>query len=333
MEDLIRNPESVSAEEIESLLERNLMPTIQFSKPGTSPLILKAVNKLCALFGDKLDVRFYAHYSDVFDASVLKHLPDVQSLTINCLMDIVNEDEILELKRLRKFHFGVYNFDRPTFLADLDLGRLTYLGLSENKKRNFDLAPLSECENLEKLMLEGHIKNIAALSGLPKLRKLFLRMIPKRQPLDFANSLPQLRAMDISVGGRENIDELEHPGLQNLEIALVRALNSLGDLNRFPNLRRLRVRDQIRLHSISVTGTILEEIGIYNCKNLEQIDGLLELKSLRRFQSYISKLDLDALLNATWPKSMESVELYSGDQEWDDRAHEVLAGKGYKSRP
>ena len=82
-----------------------------------------------------------------------------------------------------------------------------------------------------------------------------------------------------------------------------------------------------------MTGTILEEIGIYNCKNLEQIDGLLELKSLRRFQSYISKLDLDALLNATWPKSMESVELYSGDQEWDDRAHKVLAGKGYKSRP
>ncbi len=333
MENLIRNPEHVSKEQIESLLDRKLLPTIQFSKPGTSPLVLKAVNKLCALFRDKLEVRFYAHYSDVFDAAILKHLPEVRSLTINCLMDIVNEDEILSLSNLRKLRFGVYNFDRPAFLADLDLRRLTNLTLSENRKRNFDLAPLSECENLEQLMLEGHIKNIAALSGLPKLRKLFLRMIPKRQSLDFANSLPQLRAMDICLGGRENIDELEHPGLENLEVVLVRALNSLGDLNRFPNLRRLVVRDQIRLHSISVRDSILEEIGIYNCKNLEQIDGLLELQNLRRFQSYISKLDLDALLNATWPKSMESVELYTGNQEWDDRAHEVLAQKGYKSRP
>ena len=331
MEGRLNDPERVSGDQIKEILARKLLPTIQFSKPVTSPVLLKAVDKLCALFGDKLDVRFYAHYSDVFDASILKHLPNVRSLKIDCLMDIVNEDQILELKNLRKLCFGVYNFDRPAFLADLDLRPLTYFGLFENRKRNFDLAPLSECENLETLALACHTKNISALSALPRLRKLRLSYIKKAQTLDFASSIPKLQSLELILGGRENIDELVHSGLRELEVVRVRALNSLGDLTRFPSLKRLEVGDQLQLRDVSVSETNLEEVIFRNCKNLERIDGLLDLPGLRRFRTFGTKLDLDALLNADWPKSMESVDLYSGNFKWEERAREILASKGLQT--
>ena len=329
MVDRITDPKRVSGEQIKEILARRIQPTIQFSKPGTSRFVLKAVNKLCALFGDKLQVRFYAHYGDRFDASILRHLPDVRWLSVDCLMHIDNEDEILALPKLSRLGFGVHHFDRPSFLSGLDLSRLTYLVLSENRKKNFDLSPLSDCSKLEELFLNGHTKNISAISTLPSLRTLSLGSIAKRQDLEFVNGIPQLEALTIVLGGRENIDELAHSELRELEVIRVRALSTLGDLLRFPALTRLQVEDQLQLHSVSVAGTNLREVSLHNCKNLERVEGLVDLPGLRVFRTSRTKLDLDALLHANWPESMESVALYSGSQKWNNEARRLLDEKGY----
>jgi Leucine-rich repeat (LRR) protein len=178
--------------------------------PGYSPRLLKNVNQLCSEYGDKLEVRFYGHYSGAFDASVLKDLPDAQWLSVDCLMHIENEDAIARMPNLRKLSFGVYHFDDPPFLATLDLTQITRLVLSDNKKKNFDLSPLENCTNLDELFLNGHLKSIAALSHLPKLTKLSLGSITKGQKLKFVNEIPNLDKLTIILGGRENIDEIEH---------------------------------------------------------------------------------------------------------------------------
>ncbi len=329
MDSRITDPDSVSAAQIRKILTGPMLPTVQFTKPGTPRLLLKAVNKLCALFGDKLEVRFCGHYSDVFDASILRHVPDVRWLSVDCLQTIANEDEVFALPKLRKLSFGVYDFDRPTFLSEFDLSGLTSLRLSENKKNNFDLAPLGGCEKLQTLSLTGHTKNIDEISRLPRLTELRLWSIAKRQSLEFVNGIPQLDTLRIVLGGRENIDELAHPRLRDLEVIRVRALNSLGDLSRFPNLARLHVEDQLQLRSVPVDGTNLQEVSLHNCKKLEQVPGLLELPALRAFRTSRTKLDLDSLLNADWPKTMESVALYSGNQKWNNRARKLLDEKGY----
>ncbi|MGI9271736.1 MAG: hypothetical protein ACR2QT_08180 [Woeseiaceae bacterium] len=315
------------------ILEGGKNPIIQFSKPGYSACLLKKINTLCEEYEDKLTVRFYAHDTDEFDASVVKHLPDVQYLSVDCLMRIKNEDEIARLRNLRKFSFGVYYFDNPGFLKTLDLAELSRLTLSDTKKKNFDLSPLSQCEALEVLSLNSHTKNIASISQLPKLTRLHLGSIGKRQTLEFVNEISNLEKLTILLGGRENIGEVEHYGLNDLEIIRVRALNDLGDLTRFPNLRRVLVEDQIQLRSISFVGTGLEDVRIRNCKNLEQLDGLFDLTNLRAFHTWQTKLDLDALVEADWPESMGTVAIYSNNQKWNDRARQILDDKGLGEFP
>lgn len=330
LENRITDPKKVSREHLDEVLGRGISPTIQFSKLGYTTRFLKKVNKLCLEYGDKLEVRFYGHYSDTFDASVVKHLPEAQWLSIDCLLRISNEDEIARLPNLRKLSFGVYYFDNPGFLATLNLAEIRRLALSDVKKKNFDLAPLAQCEELDEFFLNGHIKNISAISKLPKLRELSLGSIAKRRTLEFVNEIPNLEKLKIILGGRENIDEIEHSGLNDLEVLRVRAFDSLGDLSRFPNLRRLHVEDQLQLRSVSFEGYGLEEISIHNCKNLEQLNGLLKLKQLRAFRTSRTKLDLDTLLDASWPESMESVAIYGSSEKWNKRARKFLDEKGYR---
>jgi hypothetical protein len=330
LENRINDPTTVSRTHLNEVLRRGVAPTIQFSKPGYSPSLLKEINSLCAEYGEKLEVRFYGHYSGTFDAAAVRHLPDVQWLSVDCLMRICNEDEIARIPNLRKFSFGVYEFDNPGFLGTLNLRRIRRLALSDNRHKNFDLAPLVQCAELDEFFLNGHTKNITAISHLPKLNTLSLGSIAKRCALEFVNDIPHLQTLTIILGGRENIDELKHPSLGALEILRVRALSDLGDLSRFPGLRRLRVEDQLQLRSISFVGSDLEEVSIHNCKNLEKLVGLLELRRLREFRTSRTKLDVDSLLDASWPDSMEIVAIYSGSDKWNKRARNILDSKGYR---
>lgn len=330
LENRITDPKKVSRKHLDEVLGRGVNPTIQFSKSSYSTRFLKKVNKLCSEYGDKLEVRFYGHCAGTFDASVVRHLPDAQWLSVDCLLHISNEDEIARLQNLRKLSFGVYYFDNPGFLATLDLAQIRRLALSDVKKKNFDLAPLAQCEELDEFFLNGHTKNIAAISRLPKLRVLSLGSIAKRRTLEFVNEIPNLKKLTVILGGRENIDEIEHSGLSDLAVLRVKALSSLGDLSRFPNLRRLHVEDQIQLRSVSLEVSGLEEVSIHNCKNLEQLIGLLKLKQLRAFRTSRTKLDLESLLDANWPESMESVAIYGSSQKWNKRARKVLDEKGYR---
>lgn len=329
LENRITDPKKVSREHLDEVLGRGVNPTVQFSKPGYSPRLLKKVNQLCSEYGDKLEVRFYGHYSGAFDASVLKHLPDAQWISVDCLMHIENEDAIARMPNLRKLSFGVYHFDAPHFLATLDLTQITRLVLSDNKKKNFDLSPLKNCDNLDEFFLNGHLKNIAVLSHLQNLTKLSLGSIAKRQKLEFVNEITNLDKLTIILGGRENIDEIEHASLNELEILRVKGFNDLGNLSRFPNLCRLHVEDQIQLRSISFAGSSLEEVSLHNCKSLNRLDGLLDLRGLRHFRTSRTKLDLDILVEASWPESMETVAVYSGSQKWNERARKTLDEKGF----
>lgn len=329
LENRITDPKNVSRQQLDEILRSGFYPTIQFSKQSYSPRLLKKVNRLCSKYGDKLEVRFYGHYSGAFDACVLKDLPDVQWLSVDCLMHIKNEAEIAQLPNLRKLSFGVYHFDDPLFLSTLELTQITRLVLSDNKKKNFDLSPLENCGELDEFFLNGHLKNIAVLSKLPKLAKLGLGSIAKRQKLEFVNEIENLEKLTIILGGRDSIDEIEHANLSELEVVRVRGLNDLGALSRFPNLRRLRVEDQIQLRNISFAGSRLEELSIHNCKSLDRLDGLLDLKGLRHFRTSRTNLDLDSLVEANWPDSMETVAIYSGSEKWNERARKILDEKGF----
>jgi len=326
----INDPSSLSRADLQNILSRGASPTVQFSKPTYSPKLLKEVNGFCQEYGSNLEVRFYGHYSGAFDASALRFLPDVQWLSIDCLQRIENDEEVFRLENLRKFSFGVYYYDRSDLLARIKIDGLLRLVLADNDKRNFDLEPLEECSELEEFYLNGHTKNIGVLSKLPCLRFLSLGSISKKTRLEFASGIQQLNSLTIILGGREAIDEVRHESLRELRIVRVKAFESLGDMSRFPKLRKLVVEDQIRLNTIDLRGTDLREVSVHNCKNLSEIDGLLDLSDLRLFATSRTKLDLELLLRADWPKSMEVVGLFSTSDRWNEKAREKLAERGYR---
>jgi hypothetical protein len=237
---------------------------------------------------------------------------------------------IASWKSSRRLSFGVNKFDKPGFLNQLDLGKLDRLVLVENVKRNLDLSPLQNARELETLFLNGFTKNIGVLAGLPKLKQLSLGGIAKTQSLRFVSDMSGLRSLTLVLGGRQSIDEIAHPGLEELNVLRVRGLEGLGSLARFPRLRELVVEDQIKIRSINVSESNLRKLILMNCKNLKEIQGLGNLGELIEFRTSQTRLDLDALLEGEWPPSLQVLALYSGSQKWNDAARETVNRRGYR---
>lgn len=305
------------------------MLQLQFSKPFASVLGLKLINFLCNVLGRHLEIRFFAHYGEAFDASALKHLRSIRSLSVDCLEEIENAEILWELSKLQRLSFGVFHFDQPDFLNGLALENLTHLRIDETRKRNFDLSALRKCHNLRTLLIEGHTKNIEVLAALPRLEHLTLRSIPKSQDLSFVSDIACLKSLEIVLGGRISISELSHQGLEALEVIHVRALNDLGNLSRFPNLTRLRVKDQAQVETLSATGINLHTLELFNCKALCKIEGLSTFSNLERFVASRTNLDPESLIEHPWPKGMNDLYLYFENAKWDKRASSRLSGKRY----
>ena len=326
----ITDPERLSESDIQAIIEDGGSPTVQFSKPGYDRMLLDTLNNLCRVFGSRLEVRFFGHYGDVFDARVLSALPSVRWLSVDCLTRIANEDRLYELPLLERLSFGAFEFDRPDFLDGFQLQRLTKLSLSETRNRKLDLGALHRCASLTELFIGGHTRNIEALAGAPLLRQLRLSGMPKQRDLSFVGVIASLQSLSLLLGGRPSFDEVRSHTLHELEVIRVRGLETIGRLDRFPNLRRLRVEDQLQLHSLSVAGAPLHELSVVNCKNLEALSGLETLTELEHLRVSRTKLDLETLRDRSWPPSMEVVALYSGSQKWNTEARSLLDRRGYK---
>ena len=117
---------------------------VQFDKAEAyTPAVLQLLNEACRLAQDSLQVRFYGHYGTRLDATFLRYLPEVSNLSIDCLSEIIHEEEIGRLPKLSRLRFGVFELNRSDFLDTIDLARIVDLTLIENRKRNIDLSPLA----------------------------------------------------------------------------------------------------------------------------------------------------------------------------------------------
>ena len=64
---------------------------LQFSSPEQYPAhLLKRVDALCSQYGERINVRFWGHCAgQPFDATTLSELPNVQSLILNGLSQVI----------------------------------------------------------------------------------------------------------------------------------------------------------------------------------------------------------------------------------------------------
>ncbi|WEJ99994.1 MAG: hypothetical protein P0Y59_24375 [Candidatus Sphingomonas phytovorans] len=327
--DRLNDPQNIDSNAIRSLVAAGYTPVVQFSQPGYTPKLLGTLNQLCAELGEKLQVRFYGHYSTGFDASALEHLPDVRSLLVDCLTTITNEHLIATLPALSALSFGVFRYDNPGFLDQIGTDRLTSLTLVETAKRNFDLAPLGAARNMKRLLIHGHTRNIEVIADLPQLADLMLGAFPNKKDLGFLKDAKALKSLRVILGGRSSIDEFSHPGLEDLSIVRVRGLQTVGDLRRFPHLRSLEIEDQLQLLSIDLVGPPLRRVLLANCKNLAEVRGIETLEHLESFRTMQTKLDMEALATGYWPASVRAIALYPGSTKRNQAVRATLDARGY----
>lgn len=325
----ITNPDALLPMEIVKACEQHEQFVVQFDKPEAySAATLQLLNEACRLAQDRLQVRFYGHYGTRFDASVLRHVPEVCNLSLDCLSKIVHEEEIGRLPNLRRLSFGVFELDRPDFLDTIDLSRIVRLVLIENRKRNINLSSLAQCTSLEELFVNGHSKGIDAIAGLSRLRKLGLSAYARRHPLDFIAAMRGLKELKLILGGRTDLDDLSSMSLEMLEVLRVRGVITMGDLSRLPALFALRIEDQLQLCRLDLSGPKLERLQLFNCRNLAELPGLDMQDRLREFVVSGVALDLNALRDRDWPATMRSVKLFSGSRKWNDDAKASLTARG-----
>lgn len=328
----IQNPKSVERAVIESKLAEGYHVILQFDGPHYTPELLTQINNLCGELGQKLAVRFYGHYGQTFDANVLKLLPDVASLGVDCLQEVTNLPALYDLANLRQLSLGIYRLNEPNILKSIQVKKLERLVICETAKSNIDLTPLEACEKLTDFFLSGQTKGIGCLGKLPALQMLSLGGIPKKQSLDFVSRIQSLKRLVVILGGRANISEIHHPLLEELEILRVMGFDNLDSITAFPSLRWLVVEDQIRLERVRFTPNNhrIQSVRIFNCKTLRTLEGLENLIELKSVRIGMTALEIDSILEQRLSSSLKTFAFHTGKVKANAEARNKLDALGYR---
>jgi protein phosphatase 1 regulatory subunit 7 len=333
-EERIQNPTVVERAVIESKIAEGFRVILQFDGPSYTPELLKKINNLCGDLGKYLLVRFYGHYGSTFDASVLLYLPDVVALSVDSLMDATNLSKLSSLTNLQSLSLGIYRQNDQNILKSLQIQNLEKLIIGETAKANIDLAPLEVCSKLNEFLLVGHTRNIDCLARLPALKTLSLRQISKKQRLDFVSKIQPLKRLVIILGGRDNIAEIRHASLEELEVVRVLGFNNIDSIEALPSLRTLVIEDQIRLERVrfAVSNKNIHSFRIFNCKKLRALDGIENLTELRSIKIGMTALDFDSLLRQNLAASLKTFAFHTGKGKENATIKKKLDALGYRER-
>ncbi|MFA6072348.1 MAG: hypothetical protein WC810_27620 [Janthinobacterium sp.] len=331
----IQNPERIDAGAIRAAIASGQQVLVQFNTLGEPGPLLADLDALAASCGTALTIRIYGYDPRVFDVRILRALPHVASLSIDCHRQAIHLEALGELRHLKRLSLGVYELAQADILQLDNLRGLEYLNLGESARNNIDLAPLRHYAHLASLAIEGHSQHIDTLASLPALHELSLYRIKNKVALDFISEMAGLDRLLLQLGGRESIAHIEAPLLRKLEVIRVRGLETLGDIGRFPLLQALWVEDQIKLRHIALgPNPVLERLNLHTCKTLDSLPGLAALPALRQLSASETMLDMDTLLAHGLPASLTHARLRTGRKTRDDAIAAQLVQLGYEeARP
>ena len=255
---------------------------------------LEWIQQACGACGPGLELRFYDHVEQGFDASVLDSLTEVRRLSIDGLPSIRNPEAVGRLPKLTALRFGPRQIGDPKVLGMLGVHRLTHFTLSGTPAPAIDLTPLADAQALHELRLLGHGKNTEAIGRITPLVELAIQPSAKFS-LEVMNRLASLETLKFVLGSAPTIASIEAlPALRDLSFREVRGLEDLGDLERFPRLRRLQVSGQPRVEALKVgaRNAALEHLYLYSVPRLHAIAGFSALPAVKSLYAYDSRLDL-----------------------------------------
>ena len=312
----INDPKLIDEAYIESKVNEGIRVIVQFVKPPASDSILERLNTLCRKFGSNFEIRFFGFYGDTFDGRLLRRIPDVKALSVDCLTRAINSSEITNLRSLEELSIGVYELKELEILSSENFFSLKALSVSETRSSALNLNYLRHYRELKSLYICGHTKNIEAIGELSGLEQLGLSSI-KKTNLNFVNQLKELKGLTIILGGRDNINEIAENNIENLEIIWVRGFNEFANISRFKSLKKLRIEGQIKLERLEFDNDMpfLNTVSVFNCKSLRTINGLINLSALNDLRLGMIAIDFDEFAAQPMPKSLKKLAIYTGKEK------------------
>ncbi|WP_336517665.1 hypothetical protein [Pollutibacter soli] len=328
--ELIDNPNFIDKNYIACLLNQGATVTVQFSDAIYTRQMLSDLNEICNVNDERFSIRFYGHRSSTFDCHLFHDIPDVKSLVVDPEAVLVHTDAFTHLSSLKSFSLDPDDLDNKNFFSNPVFAKLEKLSIGNTARNDINLEYLGSMTKLKILILHEQTKNIEAIGGTVVLEKLTLNKI-KKVKLDFVNKLRHLHTLRLLLGSREDIGEIEENNIECLEMVLVRGFNNLSGLSAFKKLRQLRFEDLAQLQSISFgeSQQTLEELKIANCKSLEEINGLAQLKNLSSLFINVTSIDFDDMLNRGLPSSLKNFSFYTGKSKRDQQIKTELKKSGY----
>lgn len=329
----IDNPNQIDAILIEREIGLGKEVIIQFSDVTYTSGMLNDINELCLKCDENLCIRFYGHYSKVFDCKILRKIPDVKCLLLDCLTSVKNLHVVTELANLEVLAIGIFELEETELLGSDNFRKLKGLTVGETKSKSFNLVHLEKINNLKSLRISGHTKNIESIGELSDLDCLSLNAI-KQVPVGFINKLKKLRKLEFLLGSRLNINEIEESKIQELDIIWVRGFNDLSCLSKFPKLNKLRVENQIQVTDIQFDRNLsnLSDLKVINCKKLETLTGLSNMPHLQSIVVSRTGVDFDVFMQQELPNSLSHLGFYTGKSKVDKDIKSALLEKGYSCR-
>ncbi|AYL96245.1 hypothetical protein [Mucilaginibacter celer] len=326
----IQDPDVIDEIVIGKLLDDNKEVIVQFSSEVNSSDVLSKLNEIAGKYDENLTIRFYGSSRNSFDCSILDQIPEVKSLSIDCLRQAHNLERITSLRNLKKMGIGIFELKETDILSAKNLQNVNRLYLFDTKTKALNLKYLSSYKNLEYLIVAGHTKNIEAIGSLKKLNHLSLNSISK-VPLSFVNELPILSKLNIILGGRDSISEIDGKNIENLNLTWIRGLNNLENIGRFHKLKTLLVEDQIRLPKIHFDKELnnLTDIKVLNCKTLTSLTGLENLPALHQLRVSRTNIIFERFIQQPLPSKLKILAFYTSKNKVDSQLKLQLKELGY----
>ncbi|QWX82997.1 hypothetical protein H0I23_11050 [Cellulophaga sp. HaHaR_3_176] len=328
----ITNPVSIDKSFIETEVTSGNNVIVQWDKTTYTDEMLSELNTLAGKLDNNLQIRFYGHSDKTFDCKTLLKVSNVKSLSINCLKKIKNLNQLSELKNLEKLIIGLDDFKDVELLKSDNLKSITELHLGDTK--NMNLEYLKDYNKLNSLGISGQFKNIDSIGEIENLETLTLSSIGHKESLSFVNQLKKLKHLHISLGSRENIDEINGEQLETLKLLWIKNLQSLNNLSRFKNLKYLQVENQRNITTLEFNSEMksLSRLGVINCKGLEKLEGLEKLKALKTLVITRSlKLEFDSVINQKLAPTLEHFNFITERKAIDKGIKEKIRELGYKT--
>ena len=327
----IHNPNEIDFNSIETDLKKEKHVIVQFSNNQYTDDMLSQLNEFSSKHDENFGIRFYMNR---FDCATLSKIPNVKCLYVDCTMKADNIEQIRELQYLKKLSLGVYELEDTEILNSENMYRLKSLSLSETKTKSLNLEYLRYFEKLQNLFIGGHSKNIDTIGELSNLECLRFHGLNKKVQVSFVNKLKKLKSLEFSLGGRENINEIEENEIEELEITWVRGFNDLGNISNFKKLRKLCVDRNIQLKKIHFDQQfpLLEDLRIINCKTFNSLKGLENLPTLKKLMICGTELDFDEVINQKLSDYLEIFNFTSTKKSINDIIKNKLKEKGYRTK-